>query len=246
MSDRDSTFEDTLDRLESERETIEGEYWGSLSTLDDCVHRLAAATEEVGRATRARDEARVAIARRAEQRLGDKPGSGAAARQEWPTWPAGGGPLRRLVNGLMGRLLRDHLAVVERRGDQIRERLDLLEGLFSDLVAATGGDIGAERPGLDTQEVGERLGAAEAARTAFQCAAEALAAAAEVHRGAHRVVNAKDAELLQRAASGPLRRMELVFDEFARQQEAMLAQLVGRRQELDTLIADLRADQERS
>jgi hypothetical protein len=39
--------------------------------------------------------------------------------------------------------------------------------------------------------------------------------------------------------------MELVFDEFARQQESMLAQLVGRRQELDALIADLqpRGDQ---
>jgi hypothetical protein len=31
--------------------------------------------------------------------------------------------------------------------------------------------------------------------------------------------------------------MELVFDEFARQQEALLAQLVGRRKELDALIA---------
>jgi hypothetical protein len=47
------------------------------------------------------------------------------------------------------------------------------------------------------------------------------------------LVNAKDAEVLQRAVAGPLRRMEVLFDEFARQQEALLAQLVGRHRELD-------------
>ena len=246
MSNEEATFEDTLDRLESERESIEDEYRQSLATLDECVQRLAAATEEVGRATRAREEARAEIARRAQQRLGDEAASAASTPLEWPAWPTGGGPVRRLVNGLMGRLMRDYLEVVDHRTDRIRERLDLLEGVFGDLLAATGGDAGVESPTSGDQSGEGGLSATGAARAAFECAAEALAAAAEVHRGAHRVVNAKDAELLQRAASGPLRRMELVFDEFARQQEAMLAQLVGRRQELDALVADLRPRSDRS
>jgi len=41
---------------------------------------------------------------------------------------------------------------------------------------------------------------------------------------------------LQRAVAGPLRRMEVLFDEFSRQQEALLSQLVGRRRELDDLV----------
>lgn len=246
MSNEEATFEDTLDRLESERESIEDEYRQSLATLDECVQRLAAAAEEVGRATRAREDARAEIARRAQQRLGDEGASAASTTPEWPAWPTGGGPVRRLLNGLMGRLMRDYLEVVDHRTDRIRERLDLLEGVFGDLLAATGGDAGVESPASGDRSGERGLSATVAARTAFECAAEALAAAAEVHRGAHRVVNAKDAELLQRAASGPLRRMELVFDEFARQQEAMLAQLVGRRQELDALVADLRPRSDRS
>jgi hypothetical protein len=240
VNNKEATFENTLDRLESERESIEVAYQQSLSTLENRVQRLAAATEEVGRATRAREEARAEIVRRAQERLGGKAASAASTTPEWPSWPSGGGPVRRLVNGLMGRLMRDHLVVIDRRADRITERLDLLEGLFGDLLAATGGDVdvASTTPGAPSGE--GTLSAPGAARAAFECAAEALAAAAEVHRGAHRVVNAKDAELLQRAAAGPLRRMELVFDEFARQQEALLAQLVGRRQELDALVADLR------
>jgi hypothetical protein len=239
VSNDEATFEDTLDRLESERESIEDEYRQSLTTLDDCVQRLAAATEEVGRATRAREEARAEIARRARERLGGEAESAASLASAWPAWPSGGGPVRRLVNGLRGRLMRDYLEVVDHRSDLIRERFDLLEGVFGDLLAATGGASGVESAASGTHPGDGGLSVTGAARAAFECAAEALAAAAEVHRGAHRVVNAKDAELLQRAAAGPLRRMELVFDEFARQQEAMLAQLVGRRQELDALVADL-------
>jgi len=246
VSNKEATFEDTLDQLESERESIEDEYHRSLSILDECVQRLAAATEEVGRATRAREEARAEIALRAQQRLGGKTASVAPTTPEWPAWPTGGGPVRRLVNGLMGRLMRDYLEVVDRRTERIRERLDTLEGVFGDLLAATGGEAGDGSSAAGAQSGEGGLSTTGAARSAFECAAEALAAAAEVHRGAHRVVNAKDAELLQRAASGPLRRMELVFDEFARQQEAMLAQLVGRRRELDDLIADLRTRDDRS
>ena len=246
MSNEEATFEDTLDRLETERAGIEDEYHRRLTTLDECVQRLAAATDEVGRATRAREEARAEIAGRAQQRMGVGVASATPPTEDWPAWPAGGGLMRRLINGMMRRLMRDYLEVADRRGDRIRERLDLMEGVFRDLLAATGGETD-----VDSSTAGDPHGAAGlsttgAARTAFECAAAALAAAAEVHRGAHLLVNAKDAELLQRAASGPLRRMELVFDEFARQQEAMLAQLVGRRQELDALVADLRTLGDRS
>jgi hypothetical protein len=137
--------------------------------------------------------------------------------------------------------MRDYLKVVDLRTDRLAERLDLLDGVFGDLLEATGGHVAAQG-----SEAGGDLSATKAAHAAFERAAEALAAAADVHREAHRVVNAKDAELLQRAAAGPLRRMELVFDEFARQQEALLAQLIGRRQELDALIADLRAERDRA
>ena len=154
--------------------------------------------------------------------------------------------MRRLVNSLLGRLMRDYLVVADHRADRVRERLDLLDGVFGDLLAATGGDSGVEEPASGELSGGGALSATGAARAAFECATEAITAAAEVHRDAHRVVNAKDAELLQRAAAGPLRRMELVFDEFARQQEAMLAQLVGRRRELDALVADLRSPNARS
>jgi hypothetical protein len=135
--------------------------------------------------------------------------------------------------------MRDYLDVIDRRTDHLNERLDLIQGLFGDLLAATGGSAQPESvaEGDHASARGGDLSTTSAAHAAFVSAADALAAAAEVHRDAHRVVNAKDAELLQRAAAGPLRRMELVFDEFARQQEALLAQLVGRRKELDALIA---------
>ena len=146
MSNGEASFEDTLDRLESERESVEDEYRRSLTILDECVQRLAAATEEVGRATRAREEARAKIARRAQERLDGPAGSSASTAADWPAWPTGGGPVRRLVNGLMGRLMRDYLEVVDRRTDRIRERLDLLDGVFGDLLAATGGDTSVVDP----------------------------------------------------------------------------------------------------
>jgi hypothetical protein len=238
LSQEDATFEGTLDRLEAEREAVEIEYRSKLTVLEECVGRLAAATDEVGRAVQARDDARAAIARRARKRLGDGVISGDGTAGDLSPWPAAGGPLRRLINGLMRRLMRDYLEVVDRRTDRLNERLDLLDGLFGDLLEASGGHV--EDAGSET---GGKLSTAGAAHAAFERAAESLAAAADVHRHAHRVVNAKDAELLQRAAAGPLRRMELVFDEFARQQEALLARLIGRKQELDALIVELRGEE---
>jgi hypothetical protein len=242
LSHDESTFEETLDRLEGERDAIEVEYRKKLTALDECVQGFAAAIEEVGRAARAREEAREQIAARVEARLGAGAAPGSEDRWAPPPWPAGGGPLRRLVNGLMRRLMRDYLDVIDRRTDQLNERLDLIQGVFGDLLAATGGSARAEEAtGDDHASSGAGdLSTTAAAHAAFTSAADALAAAVEVHREAHRVVNAKDAEVLQRAAAGPLRRMELVFDEFARQQEALLAQLVGRRQELDDLIAGVK------
>jgi len=63
-----------------------------------------------------------------------------------------------------------------------------------------------------------------------------LQAALATHQEMLSLVNAKDAEVLQRAVAGPLRRMEVLFDEFGRQQEALLSQLVGRRRELDEIV----------
>lgn len=244
MSQQDATFEDTLDRLESERESVEAEYQRHLSMLEECVERLAAAIEELGRAVDAQDEARAAITSRVEQRLTAAPSVGGQREPEMAPWPNGGGLLRGFVNRVVRWGMRDYLQAIDQRTDRLSERLDLLTGVFGDLLAATGGAAAAGTSLEGARPQGGELGTIRAAHAAFVIAGEAMVAAADVHRSAHRVVNAKDAELLQRAAAGPLRRMELVFDEFGRQQEALLAHLIGRRQELDALIAELRGDEE--
>ena len=102
------------------------------------------------------------------------------------------------------------------------------------VVAGTGETGTADFSGGEIlPEVSEVI---DAVGSALECAAQTLSAVVEVHEEMLGLVDAKDAEVLQRSVAGPLRRMELVFDEFGRQQEALLAQLVGRRRELDELI----------
>ena len=76
------------------------------------------------------------------------------------------------------------------------------------------------------QGVGEALGQVVKALTLVTLLSERLRS----------VVNAKDAETLQRAVDGPSMQFEVIIDELTRRQESLLAELVGRRQELDELI----------
>ena len=71
---------------------------------------------------------------------------------------------------------------------------------------------------------------------ALEHVVEALTLVTRLSEKLRAVVDAKDAEALQRAVGGPLLQIEVIFDELTRRQEALLAELVGRRQELDELI----------
>ncbi|MFQ5744502.1 MAG: hypothetical protein ACE5HV_13065, partial [Acidobacteriota bacterium] len=133
-----------------------------------------------------------------------------------------------------------YLEVLDRRDDAARARInhlnEVLDGLLDTLrVLSSDAAVGEGEPGAR----GSFSDAVETMRGALQCAVEALAADLSLQEKMQQLVDAKDAETLQRAAAGPLRRMELVFDEFARQQEALIAELVGRRQHLDALIEQL-------
>ncbi len=68
---------------------------------------------------------------------------------------------------------------------------------------------------------------------------EGLTQATRLSERLRAVVDAKDAEGLQRAVQGPALQIEVIIDELMRRQEALLAELVGRRQELDELVASV-------
>ena len=214
MSEQEAArFEDTLDALEAQREQTEAGFRELLDGLTVSVDAVRAATEQIEAHSRQHGDARA----HALEQLGAQAAVDAATRSV--TWPTGGGVVRRRVNAFVRWLLRDYLEAMDRRADALTAGIDGLEEGLAHLhtVAAAVGD--AERE----QQMLAVLSASHAA----------LEAAAAVHRQMLDLVNAKDAEVLQRAVGGPLRRMELIFDEFGRQQEALLAQLVGRRRELD-------------
>lgn len=231
-----AAFEETMVGLERARDTVEADFRKRLDELDQCARRLATATADLEARARANQEQRDALVRRARERLLTAGTAEAGAGAETDGWPTGGNPLRRALNSVMTRLLRDHLETIDRRSTEIRSRLEVLEGLFGDLLDISSAPAEGEVAGSGEQPPGDPAGLQGAVRSAFECASEALTAAAGVHERTVNLINAKDAEMLQRAAEGPLARMELVFGEFARQQEALLSQLVGKRQELDELI----------
>lgn len=217
MGDEGTRFEDTMDALEAQREVAEGRFRELLEELGEHVRAVRDGTDRTTALYRAQIDARrdalAAVKHSLSEAAGEESlGSGRA-------WPSGGG-WRGRINRLARWLIRDYLEVIDRRDDvhtrhveDIKLRVDRLQGTLSaeDQVA-------------------------EALDDALGRAHQALHAALAVHSEMLVLVNAKDAEVLQRAVAGPLRRMEVVFDEFGRQQEALLAQLVGRRRELDELV----------
>jgi len=208
-------FEDTMDVLEAEREVTEARF-------RELLAELTAHVADVGRATGHSTELYQAHVTTRREALGSVRDSLAQAAGEESLnrdvgWPEAGGGLRGRVNRLARWLIRDYLEVLDRRRDVHTSRVEDLKVRVDRLQ---------DTLFVDVEAVHEALGSAHAA----------LQAALATHAEMLVLVNAKDAEVLQRAVSGPLRRMEVLFDEFGRQQEALLSQLVGRRRELDDLV----------
>lgn len=133
-----------------------------------------------------------------------------------PGWPGGGRGVRGWINRGLQWLLRDYLEVLDRRADRLERRTEPLEPALGE-VRELAREVGRSGEAVD-----------DAARRTARGTVEALAAVASIQELIRHLVDAKDAELLERATAGPLRRTDLLLDELARQQEALLAELVGR------------------
>lgn len=209
MADEEQRFEDTMEALEAQREEIEAGFGTQLEMLsgriDELNAAIAEATARQRRQVQARREALAAV---------DAPVADEVA------WPQAGDGARGRANRFVRWLLRDFLAVLDRREAGLRESTEAVR-LRVDRLQAT----------VDAEEA-----LADAVETTMARLHEALHAALEAQAKVLTLINAKDAEVLQRAVAGPLRRMEVLFDEFGRQQEALLSQLVGRRAQLDELV----------
>lgn len=205
-----------MDALEEQREAAEGRFREMLVELTEQIVQVREATDRTTALYRAQVEARrEALASVRDRR--DK-AAGEESLDRDGGWPRGGG-LRGLVNRLARWLMRDFLEAIDRRQHLHTRRVEDLELRVDRLQGTLAGD----------GDVGEAL------NEALGRAHGALQAALSTYSQMLDLVNAKDAEVLQRAVAGPLRRMELLFDEFGRQQEALLSQLVGKRRELEEL-----------
>lgn len=238
MAERHDGFDRTLETLGQEREARELQYRAQLQRLRDLLESLAAA---------ARHAEALAVSR--EQRLAEL-AAGAGVTGALPLvdglplpdqdpWPSSGRWFRRAVNSAIAWLLRDYLAVLDRRhqavGLCVSAHTEVLQSLHSTLGESL----------VQLQRCDATVPALEALREALNRTVECLDAFAEFPDQLRLLDDAKHAETLQRATHGPLRKMDLVFGEFGRQQEALLAELVGRRQELDALVSTLRGDADR-
>ncbi|MGD8330788.1 MAG: hypothetical protein PVJ49_15265 [Acidobacteriota bacterium] len=218
MGDEPARFEDTMDALEAQREVTEGHFRELLEELGEQVRAVRDSTERTTAAYQAQIDARRDALAAVKDSLREAAGEESLDRAR--AWPSGGSGWRGGINRLARWLIRDYLEVIDRRDDVRTRRVEDIK-LRVDRLQET---LSAESEVAGALE--EALGRGhQALQTALTTHAEMLV-----------LVNAKDAEVLQRAIAGPLRRMEVLFDEFGRQQEALLAQLVGRRRELDELV----------
>ena len=245
-----------LDALEARRVAIEAEYL-------ECMHGLEVRADELrdvldGLAlVSAEDAGHSPSSETGGAVVPEAPLIGAVGEPAGRFEPAQWSPQ---VAGLRGRLaawlLGDILPMLEQRQAAIEGGLVALQGELVVLRSDVSGALEHVREQTARLEVAvtalratqdqQRAAAAEE-RTAdllrWRGVGEALDQAvgvlAEVTRLSERlraVVDAKDAEGLQRAVDGPSLQIEVIVDELARRQEALLAELVGRRQELDALI----------
>lgn len=125
-----------------------------------------------------------------------------------------------LVGRLLDRLQGGRLARIERQQRQLGARIEAAN------VASL---------------VGEAREHVEAVRELAGRVAEALETSALAIRRGLDLLNAKEAETVHVATHGARAQAELTMSELARQQEALLAELVGRRQDLERLVEAARA-----
>lgn len=231
-------FEPTLARLREEREVVEKRL---LERIDELATRAQRARDAALRAEElAREPATESVA---------APGSGQVPPA--PAEPAAQTPWgsatgwRRMLQGPIRWLLHDHLAVLDRRHRELARAVEqrdqvlreALEGIRRDVLAGLEA-LRAERTALLADER-RRL---EAVRELANRCVEGLDRVADVVLQTRELLNAKEAETVQVATEGLKARTGLLLEELARQQEALLAELVGRRRELDALLERARGD----
>lgn len=238
-------FEQTLDQLEHARRAKEQEYFEHLRELEARVGRLSAAAASAESLAAERQppvpeplpEAAVG---------GELPGGDALPPADQEPWPSAGAWMRRRLNAVVRWALRDYLAVLDSRHRGIARGMRAQGEALTALSVAAGQSI--EEVRRHNQEICDRAldqsrgwtegstAATESLREALNRTVESLDLLVGTAERLRLLADAKDAETLQRSVHGPARKMELMFEEFARQQEALLAELVGRRQEIDEII----------
>ena len=146
--------------------------------------------------------------------------------------------------------MRDYLAILDLRSEAARAAVERLQGASRREIGRSRqlARLLAERDASAHAAIKSERRAREAATHALYVglhhATEALSAVLGLQESLKPWLDSRDAETLQRAVHGPLRSMEALFDEFGRQQEALISELIGRRQELELLVRRARQDLE--
>lgn len=243
-----------LDALAAARVVAEDDYLAHVRDLEGRVANVLAAAAAAETAARTADEApgeyEAAIS------ILDPPEPRDAERQQpdQAPWPIGGGPVRALLNGFARWWLRDYLAVLDARHEALAERSRQLETDLDDTLAAllsrqaglvaSSAELSAALAELHRWTCSawrEQESRAELLRDGLNRVGEAIDLVSGASLRLRTLINAKNAETVQQVVGGVDRKAEVVLDALARRQEALLAELVGRRQELDDLVAKARS-----
>jgi hypothetical protein len=225
-----------------------------LAQVREFESRVARVLEAASLAERAAAAAGVAAATATTGQGGTLTSQAPAAPRRLPDqipWPGSSGGVRGALNALSRWLLRDYLAVLDRRHEALAERSLVLETdldrSVTDLAercdALQAGTLEMQHSiaGLGGEMRGVQAERVEALREGFNRVAETLDLIAGTALRLRTLMNAKDAEAVQRAVAAIDRKSETVLDLLARRQEALLAELVGRRLELEQLVAAARS-----
>lgn len=145
---------------------------------------------------------------------------------------------RRLLAGPIRWLLHDHVAVLDRRHEALARAIHARDRRLQQALDALRGDVRAALGGMQAESerrLASQGESGEAVRELATRCVEAVDRVADVVLHLREMLNAKEAETVQVATEGLRERTTVLLEELARQQEAILAELVGRRQELDEL-----------
>jgi len=246
----------TLDELEAARVTAEDDYLAHVRELEGRVAKVLEAATVAEAAVRQAEEAPHEAPATPPVSLPAPLVLPETDRQQadQSPWPVGGGFLRTILNGLARWWLRDYLVVLDARHEALAERSRHLETDLDDALAALVSRQAAllascaqlNQTLVDLQGSGqsawdEQVSRTELLRDGLDRVAEAIDFVSGASLRLRTLINAKNAETVQRVMGGVDQKAEVVLDALARRQEALLAELVGRRQELDELVAAARA-----